>query len=182
MAFVQTTDPELLYGLLKLHHTNLDNRRINVERSAGGKKNSEARQNKLTQFRKEQEEYIADVVAKMFATHIETGELREDELDAGVIELCKRHSASIVEAALTRYLESNGRDMDNPSSYFNYLITTIANEGLTEDRAGGGGNGKGGGQYKRSTDGSKPIRKRPRTDVETSKGVMGSKLRDVKAA
>jgi hypothetical protein len=36
MAFVELSDPETMYSCLKLHHTMLDGRRMNVERSAGG--------------------------------------------------------------------------------------------------------------------------------------------------
>lgn len=38
MAFVELSNPELMYGCLRLHHTLLDGRRLNVERSAGGRK------------------------------------------------------------------------------------------------------------------------------------------------
>jgi RNA recognition motif-containing protein len=136
MAFVEVDDPELLYGLLKLHQTFLDGRRLNVERSAGGSKNSDTRKSKITQYRKDQEKYFEEGVDKMFAEYKKTGELREDELDAGVIALCKRHSAQIVEAALAKYIEGSGRDMDNPSAYLTFLIGKFATEGIFEPRDG----------------------------------------------
>jgi RNA recognition motif-containing protein len=136
MAFVEVDDPELLYGLLKLHQTFLDGRRLNVERSAGGSKNSDTRKSKITQYRKDQEKYFEEVVDKMLAEYKKTGELREDELDAGVIALCKRHSAQIVEAALAKYIEGSGRDMDNPSAYLTFLIGKFATEGIFEPRDG----------------------------------------------
>jgi hypothetical protein len=127
-------DPELLYGLLKLHQTFLKGRRINIERSAGGKKNSDTRKAKLAQFRKEQDEYFAEVVDKILKEYKDTGELREGELDDGVISLCKRHAGSVVRAAVAEYMEKGGRDMDNPSAYLSFLVTKFATEGIRDDK------------------------------------------------
>ncbi|KAL3918942.1 MAG: hypothetical protein SGILL_004003, partial [Bacillariaceae sp.] len=67
MAFVEVLngDPEFLYALLKLHQTYLKGRRINIERSAGGRKNSESRKTKLEQYKKEQQAYFTEVVDKI---------------------------------------------------------------------------------------------------------------------
>jgi len=132
MAFIETDDPELLYACLKLHQTFLKGRRINVERSAGGKKNSESRKAKIKGYREEQDKYMSDAVEQMIAEFVKSREIQEGELDEGAVRLCKRHSASTVESALTRYLETNGRDMDNPSAYFMCLIGKIAAEGVHE--------------------------------------------------
>lgn len=82
MAFVEVVngDPDFLYALLTLHQTMLKGRRINIERSAGGKKNSETRKTKLDNYRKEQETHFAKVVEKIFSEYRKTGELRENEL------------------------------------------------------------------------------------------------------
>lgn len=132
-AFVEVEDPELLYGLLKLHKTHLNGRRINVERSAGGKKNSEARKTKLAQYKKEQDEYFGEQVDGILSEYKKTGELREDELDGGVVALCKRHAGPIVRAAVAKYIEGGGRDMDNPSAYLTFLLTKFAEEGIYEE-------------------------------------------------
>jgi hypothetical protein len=134
MAFVEVEDPELLYGLLKLHQTFLKGRRVNIERSAGGKKNSDTRKAKLAQFRKEQDEYFAEVVDKILKEYKDTGELRDGEFDDGVIALCKRHAGPVVRAAVAEYMEKGGRDMDNPSAYLSFLITKFATEGIREDK------------------------------------------------
>jgi RNA recognition motif-containing protein len=136
MAFVEVENADILYALLKLHQTFLDGRRINVERSSGGSKNSEGKKTKIAQFRKEQDQYFAEVVNKMLEEYKSTGELREGELDAGVISLCNRHSATIVQAALAKYIEGGGRDMDNPSAYLSFLIGKFAEEGIFEPRDG----------------------------------------------
>lgn len=55
MAFIEANDPKILFECLKLHHTTLDGRRINVERTTGGGKTSEKRKEKIKQFRQEQQ-------------------------------------------------------------------------------------------------------------------------------
>ena len=130
MAFVEMKDPETLYSCLKLHQTMLDGRRINVERTAGGGKNT--RKTKLKQYRTEQHEYMESVVKNMVAEYQKSGEIKEGELDEGVFTLCTRHSATVVQAALERYVESNGRDMDNPSAYLTFLLGKLATEGIFE--------------------------------------------------
>jgi RNA recognition motif-containing protein len=130
MAFVEVDDPEFLYALLKLHQTYLKGRRINVERSAGGKKHSEARKSKLEHYRKEQGAYFAEVVENILSEYKKSGELREDELDEGVMTLCKRHAGPVVQAAVAEYIEKGGRDMNNPSAYLTFLVTKFAKEGI----------------------------------------------------
>jgi RNA recognition motif-containing protein len=128
MAFVEIReDPEFMYACLKLHHTTLNGRRINVERSAGGSKNSDHRKSKIQNFRNEQTKYMDTVIDTVFQEYMDRGEIQKDgELDAGVIALCKRHSPSVVQTTLERYVGTNGRDMDNPSAYFTHLIGKIA--------------------------------------------------------
>jgi len=130
MAFVEVDDPEFLYALLKLHQTYLNGRRINVERSAGGKKHSEVRKSKLERYKQEQGEYFAEVVDKILSEYKTTGELREDELDEGVVTVCKRHSGPVVRAAVAEYIEKGGKDMNNPSAYLTFLVTKFAKEGI----------------------------------------------------
>ena len=136
MAFVELTTPELMHGCLKLHKTMLEGRRINVEKSAGGGKHSEQRKEKLKTFRTQQEEYIESMVVKMLDEYKQKGEIQEGELDEGVIGLCKRHSGAVVEAALERYVDSNGREMDNPSAYLSFLLGKLAHEGIYDSEKG----------------------------------------------
>eukprot|EP00934_Nitzschia_sp_Nitz4_P004469 Nitzschia sp. Nitz4//scaffold328_size19456//6288//7655//NITZ4_008719-RA/size19456-processed-gene-0.16-mRNA-1//-1//CDS//3329547968//4459//frame0 len=168
MAFVEVGNPEVLYGLLKLHQTFLNGRRINVERSAGGKKNSETRKAKLAKYREEQETYFAEVVDSILQEYRTTGELREDELDEGVVALCKRHSGPVVRASVAEYIEKGGRDMDNPSAYLSFLLTKFASEGIrdekekqtsTKNSGGGGGNKrKGQGKFNSNNNNNKRFR------------------------
>jgi len=180
MAFVETSDPELLYACLKLHHTHLEGRRINVERTAGGGKNSDARTTKLSQLRKEQEQHMSDIVDKMLSDFLSSGELQEKELDDGVIALCKRHSAAVVEAALAEYIEKGGRDMDNPSAYLTFLIGKMATEGIDDPKDKKERKERRGGNHRRS--GGERAAKRPRhhanSSAQTELGVIGSKLQN----
>ena len=131
MAFAEVKDdPELLYALLKLHQTYLKGRRINIERSAGGGKKSAARQSKLEGYRLEQTAHFASVVENILDEYRKTGELREDELDEGVITVCKRHAGPVVRAAVAEYIEKGGNTMDNPSAYLTFLVTKFAKEGI----------------------------------------------------
>jgi RNA recognition motif-containing protein len=135
MAFVEvkSDDPEFMYSCLKLHRTFLKGRRINVERSAGG--GVQTRANKIKQHRIEQEQYIDNTVNAMLEEYYARGEIqRQGELDDGVIQLCKRHSTTVVQASLERYVESNGRDMDNSSAYLSFLLTKLAEEGIYNNR------------------------------------------------
>ena len=179
MAFVEVEDPELLYGLLKLHQTFLKGRRINIERSAGGKKSSDARKAKLAQFRKEQDEYFAEVVDKIMKEYKDTGELREGELDDGVISLCKRHAGPVVKAAVAEYMEKGGRDMDNPSAYLSFLVTKFATEGIRDDKEDATKNSKpkrkGGGDS--SSSGPRP-NKKPKESSEFKRAGIDMSMSD----
>jgi RNA recognition motif-containing protein len=130
MAFIEVDTPEMLYGCLKLHHTMLKQRRINIERSAGGKRDSEARKEKLKRLRTEQSQHMEQTVQSIYQEYVDRGEIRHGELDEGVLKVCARHSATIVQAAFERYMESNGKDMENPSAYLTFLLGKLATEGI----------------------------------------------------
>ena len=170
MAFVEVSDPELLYSLLKLHHTMLDGRRINVERSAGGGRNSENRKLKLKQYRVDQEEHMQSVVAGMIDEYKQRGEIKDSELDEVAVSVCQRHSASIVSAALEKYVESNGRDMDNPSSYFTFLLGKLASEGIYEDKKTKDENQRKGKNKRSFSNKNDHSRKRPTKDFGAGSG------------
>ncbi|CAB9504494.1 RNA recognition motif. (a.k.a. RRM, RBD, or RNP domain) [Seminavis robusta] len=169
MAFVELADPEIMYACLRLHHTLLDGRRLNVERSAGGRK-KETRDAKIKQYRQEQEDYLSNVVDTIMAEFFKSGELKQGELDEGAIAMCKRYSAGMVETAIKQYIENNGSTMDNTSAYFSYLLAKLASEGIdnNKDQQGSSNNHKRG---DRPPDSSKPSsnNKRPKTDFNKNK-------------
>lgn len=157
MAFLEVSNPELMYQCLSLHRTAIDGRRINVERSAGGGKSSEARKTKIASYRKEQTEYMSSTVDKILAEYREKGELEADELDEGVISLCKRHSAATIESSLAEYVEARGNQMDNPSAYLTHIIGRIATNADEYDNAGSAA-----GKEKKKAH----TNKRPRTETQ----------------
>lgn len=126
MAFVETSSPELLFSCLSLHHTYLDGRRINIERTVGGSDPAK-RQSKLDQIRQDQQSHLNEVIEGILEQH----GLREGQgLDQPVLLQCLKHAPSVVQAALERFVESNGLDKDNPSAYLTFLLEKIGKEGI----------------------------------------------------
>jgi hypothetical protein len=76
-------------------------------------------------------DHMSETVDKIIADYRSTGALGQDELDNGVIELCKRHSCTVVKQSLEEYIEAKGKRMENPSAYLTHIITRIAEEGVT---------------------------------------------------
>ena len=155
-AFVEFEDPEIMYECLKMHHTPMNGRRINVIRSAGGGKAAKAEKHK--QRKLEQDEYISSTVEKIIKDYIDQGALKEGELDNGAMLLCKRRSAATVEAALAQYIEQRGdRELDNPSAFFTCVMCKVTDDGVqgtadgrkkpsgkgrgNNNKSGGGGGG-----------------------------------------
>ena len=142
MAFVELSTPEIMYECLKMHLTHLDGRRINVERSSGG--GAAAKKSKISMYREKQSSFISDTMDKIINNHIDNGDIGQDELDAGVIALCKRHSAVVVEQALKEYVEEKKlrrerkeklgekeeEELRNPSAFLTHMIGRVAEEGI----------------------------------------------------
>ena len=162
MAFVELSTPEAMYECLKLHLTHLDGRRLNVERTTGGGK--AAKKSRISSFRESQTAYISQTVDQILSDHMKNGDIVEGELDEGVIALCKRHSAQVVEHALKEYAEEKRvrkerkeelgekeeEEMRNPSAFLTHMLGRIAEEGfessnLSGSKRGGRGGGRGGG-------------------------------------
>jgi RNA recognition motif-containing protein len=160
MAFIELSTPEIMYECLKMHLTHLDGRRINVERSSGG--GAAAKKSRISSYREKQSHFISETMDKIIAHHIDNGDIGQDELDEGVIALCKRHSAVVVEQALKEYVEEKRvrkerkeelgekeeENLRNPSAFLTHMIGRVAEEGMDSGKSGKGG-GKG-----RSADGS----------------------------
>ncbi|KAL7535700.1 hypothetical protein ACHAWF_005238 [Thalassiosira exigua] len=159
MAFVELDSPEAMYECLKMHLTHLDGRRINVERSAGG--GTASKKAKITTFRESQTNYISETMDHILSGFLKSAEIEPEELDEGVVALCKRHSATVVEAALKEYVaekkdrkakketlgEKEEENLRNPSAFLTHMIGRIAEEGVGNSRGGaGGGGGRGRGR------------------------------------
>ena len=144
-----------------------------VQRTAGG--GAALKKSKITSYREEQTTYISQTMDHILSEYIKKGDIDEDELDEGVIALCKRHSATVVERALNEYVdekkvrkerketlgEKEEEELRNPSAFLTHMIGRIAEEGLDPneskrttsssggkgrgDRGRGGGPGRGSG-------------------------------------
>ncbi len=179
-AFCEFQDPEVMYECLKLHHTPLDGRRINVLRSAGGGKAARTETHK--QRKKEQDEYISAVVDKIIEEHVNNGSLKEGELDEGAMLLCKRRSAAVVEMALSHYIEQkveresqSERPLDNPSAFFSSIICRVTDEGglfetKKKDKGSNGSSGSGNKNQKKKSTQENKFRARD-SSVFTQSGV-----------
>lgn len=64
MAFVEFSSKEDLHKALQLHHTQLSGRRINVEKTVGGR-NQELRSLKIRQIRSEQKIAVSEAIDKV---------------------------------------------------------------------------------------------------------------------
>jgi hypothetical protein len=133
-----------------------------VERSAGG--GATAKKARITSFRESQSNFISETMDSIMSGFVKDGEIGPEELDGGVIGLCKRHSATVVEAALKEYVaekrerrikretlgEMKDEELRNPSAFLTHVIGRIAEEGVgnsskgKKSRDGGGGAGGGG--------------------------------------
>jgi RNA recognition motif-containing protein len=126
MAFLEIRDadqdPLIVYSCLKLHHTYIKGRRINVERTSGGGKAT--KQTKVATLRQHQVDYMKETVQSILK------EYDTSSLDAGVLALCERHNATVVHAGMERFVETNGPDKENPSAYLTALLHKLATEGI----------------------------------------------------
>ncbi|KAH8095480.1 hypothetical protein JL720_2782 [Aureococcus anophagefferens] len=127
MAFVQCETAEALYACVALHHAQIDGRRINVERSAGGGR--EAKKGKLAEHRAHQSKKVEETVDRVLEEFVASGQLRRDEVDDGVRRLLQRRSGRVAHAALTEYASLVGRDkFENPPAYLTKIICRVSQE------------------------------------------------------
>ena len=147
-----------------------------MERSAGG--GAAAKKARITSFRESQTTFISETMDSILSSFVKDGEITSEELDEGVIGLCKRHSANVVEAALKEYVaekrerrikretlgEKEEENLRNPSAFLTHMIGRIAEEGVgsssggkrgRDGGGGGGGRGRGGDAGGRGRDGGR---------------------------
>lgn len=142
------------------HQTsNLLKQQQTVERSAGG--GAVSKKARITSYRESQSKYISDTMDNILESFTKNGEIESKELDEGVIALCKRHSATVVEAALREYAQEKkerkikyeellrdgkkmmrededeeGLEFRNPSAFLTHMIGRIAEEGVGKSSKG----------------------------------------------
>ena len=92
MAFVELASESDVHTALRLHHSPMDGRRINVERTVGGGKNAETRKAKLddlrqmqgSQMKRQVEEMVKSILPEADAEAAEIGEVTKEDAEWGV--------------------------------------------------------------------------------------------------
>lgn len=131
-AFIEFSNTEYMFAALKLHHTNLNGRRINVYRTSGGGKAS--RLSSQEAYKQEQQDSLNERLQNLLQEFIQSGKLSEDELDERAIMICQRRDVATVEKALERYVELKaGRELHHASAFFTKLLSeTETDQGITD--------------------------------------------------
>ena len=116
MAFVQVQDPTELHKCLGLHHTILHGRRINVEKSCGGR-NKDARQAKLAGRRQEQESAVRSKIDEVLADYESRDVLSVEGLGSMLAERVYSYTAQGVSEILEQFSQRpkehrSRRDLD----------------------------------------------------------------------
>eukprot|EP00624_Nannochloropsis_granulata_P000695 evm.model.NODE_1278_length_22383_cov_20.731983.4 len=128
-AFVTLIDAENQYKCLSLHHTKLDGRVINIERSCGGK-NMDKRKEKITALRGEQKVALQATCDRILKEKIEAGELKPGELDDQAVGLLTRYDGAMASAILEAYCAEDRDRLRNSSAYFMMLAKRVIEEGI----------------------------------------------------
>ena len=140
-------DAENQYKCLSLHHSKLDGRVINVERSCGGK-NVDKRKQKITALRDEQKEVLKSTCDRILQEKIEAGVLKKEELDEQAVGLLTRYDGATASAILDNYCAEERERLRNPSAFFMMLAKRVVEEGIPSPEAAaatGAGAGAGAG-------------------------------------
>jgi len=127
MAFVECESAEALHACVALHHSQLDGRRINVEKSAGGGKSR--RQTRIQDTRQKQRKIVETTVERVLEEYLADGRLRPEDVDDGVRRLLARRSGKLAAKALDEYCAVEDRHaLDNPPAYLTAIVTRLSAE------------------------------------------------------
>jgi len=158
IAFVELESESAVHSALKLHHSVMDGRRINVERTVGGGGKSDRRAGRLSALRQKQGSNILNAAKALVASTLpeEGGERdapTQRDADDRVVEFLSTIEASVAEAALKECVEL---DMSSVKNRPAYLMGVLKRKTEQSDRfkppaetkggRGGRSGGKGGGR------------------------------------
>ena len=73
---------------------------------------------------------MKEKVAAVFQKYVGRGDIRDDELDDAVKDVCSRHSLVVVDQALKEYVEMRGDGLKNASAYLNSILSRVAADGV----------------------------------------------------
>ena len=163
IAFVELESESAVHSALKLHHSVMDGRRINVERTVGGGGQSDRRAGRLSALRQKQGSNILNAAKALVASTLpeEGGERdapTQRDADDRVIEFLSTIEASVAEAALKECVELDMSSVKNRPAYLMGVLKRKTEQsdrfkppaeetkGGRGGRSGGKGGGKGGGR------------------------------------
>ena len=95
MAFVELETAAEMYKCVALHHSIVNGRMVNIEKSCGGK-NKEVRKEKLTEKRQEQTQKLNETVKKILETYTEQGIVQSDKFGSEFEEKIYRYGPHIL--------------------------------------------------------------------------------------
>ena len=160
IAFVELESESAVHSALKLHHSVMDGRRINVERTVGGGGKSDRRAGRLSALRQKQGSNILNAAKALVASTLpeEGGERdapTQRDADDRVIEFLSTIEASVAEAALKECVELDMSSVKNRPAYLMGVLKRKTEQsdrfkppaetkGGRGGRSGGKGGGKGG--------------------------------------
>ncbi|CAM9876193.1 unnamed protein product [Pylaiella littoralis] len=136
MAFVQVDDAESAYQCLGLHHSRLDGRLLNIERTSGGGK--EKKGARIQEKRGEQKEFMKSVVQRVLGEFIDAGRLGKSELDEAAQKVLEKMEAKVMERAVKDYCDKPDRlELHNPSAWFTHHAHELCFRSDPEDLEAG---------------------------------------------
>lgn len=156
-AFVELETESDVHSALRLHHSSMHGRRINVERTVGGGGNkSDTRKDKLRDLRERQGAQLLKSVKEMVDSHlpeategnagIQVGATRAD-VDDRVMDFLATVAPAVAEAALQECTTLNFASVHNRSSYLMGVLKRLVEESdvlSPKPVKGKGSKGKGG--------------------------------------
>ncbi|CAN0125869.1 unnamed protein product [Discosporangium mesarthrocarpum] len=114
MAFVEVGNAITAYKCLALHHTRLDGRLINVERTSGGGKGCKSE--RIKEKRVEQKELMKELVSRVLKEAVKAGRLGEGELDTEAVGVLEKMEGKVGEWRALQF-KRQGTVLDRPVLY-----------------------------------------------------------------
>mmetsp|Transcript_2301 Transcript_2301/g.3205 ORF Transcript_2301/g.3205 Transcript_2301/m.3205 type:complete len:384 (-) Transcript_2301:260-1411(-) len=133
-AFVEFANASEMYKSLSMHHSHLGGRRINVERSCGGKDKTRKKQ-KLSELKQQQTEAVEATIQRILKEYTDKDNIKKDEFNDTLMERLVRYDGKIVEEALKDYIEQDKDRVQNRTALFVSIVRTHDEEKRKEEEA-----------------------------------------------
>eukprot|EP00312_Isochrysidales_sp_CCMP1244_P008145 CAMPEP_0196673812 /NCGR_PEP_ID=MMETSP1090-20130531/3159_1 /TAXON_ID=37098 /ORGANISM="Isochrysis sp, Strain CCMP1244" /LENGTH=314 /DNA_ID=CAMNT_0042011589 /DNA_START=54 /DNA_END=995 /DNA_ORIENTATION=+ len=156
MAFVELSSESEVHSALRLHHSCLYGRRINVERTVGGGSACEKRQSRIGLLREKQGAQMSRKVRELVeealpaACEAEEGQVTREDFDERAVEFLLSVSPPVAEAAIAEMAGLNLSGVRNRSAWLMGVLRRFVAEsdpfGKSKEQEEATGDGEGGGQ------------------------------------